>query len=263
MIYTCFEMIRDCRDSRAEGWRYFVSTYVPVIHKLSRHYLPGKPVDDIAIGRVLTALHRPDSDLFQSLEPVPERYFVAHLRQNVLELLQPDVPAAAIDLETVAAALEPMTLVEKQAAWLETMLYPPAETAVLLRMAPPTVDKIRTRSAELVRGKADSWNNRMLAESGRALGRAAASAATPSCLAPKTFLDMLDGRSTWRHREELEQHATSCWHCIDHFCRLVEVVELLRGNQPLSDAGAAPFWDLLAVSPPRQSAWKRWRSGRA
>ena len=30
MIYTCYEMVRDCRENRAEGWRYFIRNYVPV-----------------------------------------------------------------------------------------------------------------------------------------------------------------------------------------------------------------------------------------
>jgi len=261
MIYTCYEMIRDCRAGRAEGWRYFVSTYVPVIRKLWRHYQPGSTMDTAALQTALAHLHRGESGLFPSPEPALERCFVAHLRQKVLELLPPDAGSAAIDLETVAAALEPMTLVEKQAAWLETMLYAPAETAVLLRMAPPTVEKIRARSAELVRGKVDSWSVHMLGEDGRALGRAAASAGTPQCLPAKPFLDMLDGRATWRGREELERHVTGCWHCIDHFCRLLEVAELLRGNRPLSDAEAAPFCEFLGVSPLRQPAWKRWLAG--
>jgi len=54
---------------------------------------------------------------------------------------------------------------------------------------------------------------------------------------------------------------TRCWHCIDHFCRLVEVVEVLRGNQPLSGAEAAPLLDLLGVSAGKQPAWKRWLAG--
>jgi len=263
MIYTCYEMIRDCRAGRSEGWRHLVAAYVPVIRRLAVHYQPGRQLDDAGIGRMLTALHAPESDLFQSLEPAPERCFVAQLRQKVLAMLQPDVAAGAIDLETVAAALEPLTLVEKQAVWLETMLYPSAETGALLRMSPPTVDKIRSRAAGFVRGKVDSWSANMLAGSGFALGRTAASAGTPECLPPKTFLDLLDGRSTWRNREELEQHATRCWHCIDHFCRLVEVVGLLRRNQALSDAEAAPFWELLGVSPPSSPAWKRWLDRRA
>jgi hypothetical protein len=174
-------------------------------------------------------------------------------------------PAAAIDLslDTVAAALEPLTLVEKQAAWLETMLYTSGQTGVLLRMAPATAERIRAQAAELIRGKVDSWSRTLLAENGPALGRAAAAAAGGECLPPKTFLDLLDGRTTWSGREQMERHATRCWHCIDHFCRLVEVVELLRGNQPLTQAEAGPFCDLLGVPAARRPAWKRWLPGGA
>ena len=263
MIYTCYEMIRDCRAGRAEGWRYFIAGYVPVIRKLLAHYQAGGPVDEAALERVLAAVRHPESSLFQSLEPAPERWFVAQLRQKVMEELPAPAPAAALDLETVAAALDPLTLVEKQAAWLETMLYPAAETGVLLRMAPATVEKIRAKAADLVRGKAESWSRTSLAENGRALGRAAAAAAVAECLPPKTFLDMLDGRTTWQGRETLEQHVTRCWHCIDHFCRLVEVVEFLRHNPPLTDAEAAPFRKLLRVADEKRPAWKRWLASRA
>jgi len=262
MIYTCYEMIRDCRADRAEGWRCFVAAYVPVIRKLLAHYRGGGPADAAALERVLLKARQPESSLFQSLEPAPERWFVAQLRQRVMEELATPAPAIDLDLETVAAALEPLTLVEKQAAWLETMLYPPAETGVLLRMAPPTVEKIRAKAADLIRGKADRWSRTVLAENGRALGRAAEAAKGADCLPPKTFLDMVDGRTPWQGRDELERHVTRCWHCIDHFCRLVEVVELTRGNQPLGDAESAPFWKLLGVQAEKRPAWRNWLSGR-
>ena len=261
MIYTCYEMIRDCREGRPEGWRYLVAMYVPVIRKLLAHYGRDEPAGAAAVERVLVELHRPGGDLFRSQEPAPERYFVAHLRQKVLEF-SANGEDGAIDLETVAAALEPLTLVEKQATWLETMLYSPAETGAFLRMAPATVEKIRNQAAELIRAKADSWSRTILAESGRALGRAAAGVGTAGCLPAKMFLDMLDGRTTWQDREEIARHATECWHCIDHFCRLVEVGELLRGNVPLSNGEAAGFWDLLGVTPPGGPAWKRWLTGK-
>jgi len=260
MIYTCYEMIADCRAGRPEGWRFFVSSYVPVIRKLLARYRPGEPSD---LEPVLTALHRPESALFQSLDPAPERWFVSQVRQKVLEQLTPAAPAATIDLETISAALEPLTLVEKQVAWLETMLYSPAETGVLLRMAPTTAEKIRGKAAELIRGKVDSWSRNILPENGRALGIEAAAAGGADCLPPKTFLDMLDGRATWQGRGELERHVTRCWHCIDHFCRLVEVTELLRGNKPLSDGEASPYWELLGVGPAKPPAWKRWLAGRS
>ena len=263
VIYTCYEMIRDCRAGRAEGWRYFIATYVPVIRKLLLHYQGGAPADGSAIERALIAVHQPDSGLFQSLDPSPERWFVAELRQTVLQALPTGAPATPIDLEILAGALEPLTLVEKQVAWLETMRYQPAETGVLLRMAPATAEKIRGKAAELIRGKVDAWSRDILTENGRELGRAAAAAKGLECLPPKPFLDLLDGRTTWRGREELEQHVTRCWHCIDHFCRLVEVVELLRGNQPLSDAEAVPFQKLMGVSAENRPAWKRWLAGRS
>ena len=261
MIYTCYEMIRDCREGRAEGWCYFIANYVPAIRKLLSHYQPATADHAATLARVLAAVREPESSIFQSLEPAPERWFVAQLRQRVVAELAGSAPAVELDLETVAAALESLTLVEKQAVWLETMLYPAAQTGVLLRMAPATAEKIRAKAAELLRGKIDSWNRTMLADNGLALGRAAEAAKGAECLPPKPFLDMLDGRTTWLGRQQLEQHVTRCWHCIDHFCRLVEVVELLRDNQPLSDAEAAQFQDLLGVRRETRPAWKRWLGG--
>src|SRR5579859_2954622 len=81
MIYTCYDMIRDCRADRAEGWSHFITNYVPVIRQLAAHYFPHSGA---VLEPVLVALRRPESSLFQSLEPAPERWFVAELRQRVL-----------------------------------------------------------------------------------------------------------------------------------------------------------------------------------
>src|ERR1039457_3669202 len=117
MVYTCYEMARDCRTDRPEGWSYFLSNYVPVVRKLVAHY--GSE-DSALLKRVLVGIRKPESSLFQTLEPAPERWFLAELRQNVLAELEPRAPEIELDLETVAAALEPLTMVEKQAAWTET-----------------------------------------------------------------------------------------------------------------------------------------------
>jgi hypothetical protein len=255
MIYTCYEMIRDCRADKPEGWRYFISGYVPLIRKLLAHYNPAGAA--AALESVLAAIRQPESRLFQSIEPAPERWFIAELRQKVLaELKEPPVEIE-VDLETVASALEPLTLLEKQAAWIETMSYDAAATGAMLRMAPKTVEKIRERAAELLRGKVDAWRRTLLAENGRALGRAAAAGATGECPPAKVFLDVLDGRTTWRGRETLEQHVATCWHCIDHFARMAEVLELIRGVQPLTEAEAEPFHKLLGVEAGKKSFWKR------
>jgi hypothetical protein len=245
MIYTAYEMVRDCRENRPEGWRYFVTQYVPVVRRLLAHY----GAEDAALVERIAA----DRGMFAAMEPVPERPFVGELRQKVLAQL----PAAeGIGLESVAAAWAPLTLLEKQAAWIETMRYGAAETGAMLRMSPATVEKIRGRAAELLRGTLDSWSRSALAESGLSLGREAAAAHTKDCLPSKVFLDVLDGRTTWSGREEMERHAAACWHCIDHFCRMAEVIELLRGIQPLAEGEAAPYLRLLGVAEQRKRWWR-------
>jgi hypothetical protein len=258
MIYTCYEMVRDCRDNRAEGWKYLAANYVPVMRKMASHYAPA---DTGVLERTLLGLRDPQSSLFQSLEPAPERWFVAELRQKVLAQVPPAAAEIPIDLETVAAALEPLTMLEKQAAWLGTMGYNAQESGTMLRVAAATVENIRARATDLVRQKVDAWRREVLADNGPALGREAVAASGKDCLTVKTFLDIIDGRMTWRGREELERHVNGCWHCIDHFCRMVEVVELLRGVQPLSDAEAAPFSRLLGVEEQKKPLWKRLTGG--
>jgi hypothetical protein len=257
MIYTCYEMIQDCRADKPEGWSYLIATYVPLIRKLLAHY--AGPGDSGELERVLVAARQPESSLFHSVEPAPERWFIAELRQKVLAELHDPKPEIEVDLETVASAFEPLTMIEKQVAWIETMSYDHATTGAMLRMAPQTVEKMRERAAELLRGKVDLWRRTLLAENGRALGRAAAAVSTNDCLQAKFFLDVLDGRTTWRGRETMEQHLRSCWRCIDHFSRMAEVVELIRGVQPLTEAEAEPFRKLLGLGPAKKKAfWKMW-----
>ena len=97
----------------------------------------------------------------------------------------------------------------------------------------------------------------MLAENGPALGREAAAETGKDCLPTKAFLDVVDGRTTWRGREMMERHLGTCWHCVDHFCRMAEVIEMLRGMQPLEESEAAPLRRSLGVEAPKKSGWKK------
>src|SRR5579883_3453060 len=138
MIYTCYEMMRDCRADQPEGWRYFISNYVPVIRKILSHYAPDAGAS--VVERILLAARKPEASLFQSSAPAPERWFVAELRQKVLGELPLAHVEMGLDLETVAAAYEPFTVLEKQAAWIETMGYDAAATGAMLRISPETVE---------------------------------------------------------------------------------------------------------------------------
>lgn len=260
MVYTCFEMIRDCREERPEGWSYFITNYVPVIRRLLLHYRPDR-VD--TVNGVLFAIRNPGpqaASLFASVSPTPEREFLAELRQRVLAILDAESPLPepeiSIDLETLTAALDPLTFLEKQAVWLETMRYAPLEAGTLLRTGAAAVEKIRENAEARIRSKLDRWRLTLLSENGRQLGREAAPA-TPQCLAAKAFLDLLDGRTTWHGREDLERHVRTCWHCTDHYCRLLEAAELARRSQPLAESEAKPFRQFLGVTAEKFPSWKR------
>jgi hypothetical protein len=255
MIYTCFEMLGDCRADKPEGWRYLISNYVPVIRKLAAHYAPNDAA--AVLEWLLTSIRKPKSDIFESLDSTPERWFLAEVRQKIISGLKPAGPAIEIDLATVAEALEPLTVTEKQCAWIETMRYSHAETGSMLRMAPATVEKMREKAAGLIRGKVDSWNRGLLQDNGVPLGVAAATPPGADCLDARTFLDLLDGRTTWRGREQMEHHVSRCWRCIDHLCRMAEVVYVVRDVKPLTEAEAAPFEKMLSVPPARKPLWKK------
>lgn len=261
MIYTCYEMIRDCRTGRPEGWSYFLTQYVPVVQVFLKHYFPERAGDRALIERVLVKLRQPESSLFQSLDPAPERAFVASLRQHLLNAVEADhasaPPDVSIDIDALGAALESLTLTEKLAIWFETMRYGPRDSGRMLRMSPETAERIRARGAELIRAGVDSWRTTLLADNGSLLGRTAGAASTNDCLPAKAFFDVIDGRATWRGREEMERHVKGCWHCLDHYCRLLEVVDVLRASPPLPEAEAENYKRLLGIEAPKRSFWRR------
>jgi hypothetical protein len=261
LIYTCYEMIRDCRAGRPEGWSYFLTQYVPVMRGFLAHYFPDRAGDRALIERVLVKLRQPESSLFQSLDPAPERAFVAELRQHVLRAAEADrasaAPEVSVDIEALGAALEPLTLTEKLVVWFETMRYGDRDTGRMLRMSPQTAEKIRARAAESIRGSADAWRSTLLADNGALLGHAAGELSTKDCLPAKAFFDVIDGRATWRGREEMERHVKGCWHCLDRYCRLLEVVDTLRASKPLPEFEAEAYRRLLGIETPKRSFWKR------
>ena len=190
-------------------------------------------------------------------ESADARERVGHVLAAVEADRAGNAPEVPIDLEVLGPALEPLTLTEKQVVWFETMGYSAADAARMLRMSPQTADKIGSRAGELVRGSVDAWSRTLLTENGASLGREAAGLRTKDCLPAKAFLDSIDGRTNWRGREEMERHVRTCWHCLDHFCRLLEVVDVLRASQPLAEAELQSYQRLLGIQAPKRSLWKK------
>ena len=251
MIYTSYEMIADCRLGKAPGWIYFIEHYVPVVRQILQHYFPER-AEEIASG----AVDGVRAGWFAEIEPAPERQFVALLRQKVLAGVAAQSVEVELELETLGEALGALTVVEKEAVWLETMHYAGADAGRMLRMDPQTVEKIRERAGELIRGRVDRWRRTLLEENGLALGRAAVAPSGAECVKVEALLDMIDGRATWTTRRQIERHVGECWHCVDHFCRLHEVCDLLRTVRPLGKEEAEAYREKFGIAA-KKSFWGR------
>jgi len=252
-IYTCFDMVRDCRGNRPEGWAYLVTNYSPVIRRLLAQYYDGRPG---LLERVLQQLMNPQSTLWAAPGHAEERIFVCALRQELLRLVELDAasqpPSIELDLEILTQALEPLTVIERQYVWLESMGYSNELTAQMMNLDVSSSEAARARADELLRNVLDQWRRGLVAENGLTLGRLATGTLGERCLPAKAYLDTLDGRITWQHKKDYEFHMMQCWYCLDHFCRIREADFAINKSKPLSEEEAAPLIAKLGVVLPKK-----------
>lgn len=237
-IYTCLDMIRDCRANAAAGWSYLVRTYLPVTRWLLEHYQQQRPLET-----VVQQLQDPKLALWAAPGPVTERDFVTQLRLQIIP--DPNVADNPLDLDILTKAFEPLTAIERQFVWFDTMAYDTAKTAIVMNVEPNTVEGARNRADETLRGNMDNWSRGLLRKHGWALGNLARGAKTDACLPHLAFLEMIDGRITWHRKKDIEFHLMKCWYCVDHFCRIREADFALHAVSPLGDGEVARFRKLL------------------
>ncbi|MEZ5356364.1 MAG: hypothetical protein R2762_27330 [Bryobacteraceae bacterium] len=243
-VYTSFDMISDCRANRPEGWIFLAETVVPPLRRLYSHY----GLAESAVRQRLIAL----KGGIARFEPMSVRQFVAALRPEPVPEEQGEV-----ELEAVAAALEPLTVLERQLVWMDTMGYETPEAARLMRMSPDTAASVRDRSAELLRGAFDSWTRTMLRDHGAWLGQQARQAKPAETVRFNDYLDIIDGRMTWQNRAGVELKLLESWYEIDQFCRVREADAAVMDTQPLRGEEAQPYLELFGVSRPKPGLLRR------
>ena len=256
-IYTCFDMIRDCREGKAQGWRFFASNFIAPLRTLLRHYAGTADVEAF-LRSLLHDLREKDGGFFAALSPAPERQFLMLLRPRVLAVTENMAPReCALRLETLTAALRDYSPVERQITWMETMSYDIAGTAALMRVSEETVQRLRRRTGELLRAHLDRWSETTLRDNGRALGQAAAAEAPEHAVQFRELTDLIDGRTTWQGRQELEPRLVSSWHNLGLLCSLREADAAISQSKPLGESEVAPYLKLLDVPAARGGFWSR------
>lgn len=245
-VYTSYDMVIDCQAGKPEGWQYLVQRFVPALRVMAQHYGGG----EAAVARLIQAGHR-----LEGFQPEPERQVLIHLRRLLLqECGWTGGQARTLDLETLAEALEPLTAVERQLAWFETMDYTSQEAAQFLHVSEETGAKAWQKAREALRAKLDHWTVTLLKENGGNLAAEARAKVPAEPVPARVHLDLIDGRLTWRDRTDVDHHLTATWFEIDHLCRVREADEALRHAVTLTDEETAAYMRRLNLPLPKVKA---------
>jgi hypothetical protein len=258
------ELVRQCLDPDAPAWRHFITDYLPLAGLLlDRHYPQLAPRREALLREVLLRARDEQARFLRDYRGRSEREFLLHLREMVLSVFDEAAPVAPVpetplEWETFEAALAPLTALEKQVVWLDTLNPREPDLAVMLRLDDRSVAAARQKAQDLLRAHCDRWSADQLVQNRYRLALAVRSRATKDCAEARVFLHLLDGQLTWRDRTELERHLEQCWHCVDALCRLREAARLGRVAQPFTETEAQPYFRVLGLAPEPAPRWKRW-----
>jgi hypothetical protein len=254
-VYTCYDMVADCKADKAAGWTHLVRQFVPPLRWMVTRYGGG----EAELGLLLASL-RPFPD---EVPPTAEREFLVNVRSRAVEAAGwRGGESGTLELERFTAALAELTVLERQLVWFETMGYNSADAARLCRTAEDTAAKARARALEMLRSALDSWSHTIIADNAGSLARAARTALPDEPVPFRSYLDIIDGRMTWSNRVGVDRSVQASWFEVDHFCRVREADAAMRDSPPLDDVAAAPYFAMFGVAPPKPSLWKRMLASR-
>jgi len=239
-VYTCNDMVHDCRARRPEGWRHFIAEYLPFCRAVILHYLPERGDDPNSLPALMAIFSRSGCTVFEVSGIATEREFLLGLRDMVIEQFAPRVqnrPAPESALLTGVPALE------RQIGWLEAMGYDEHASARMLNLDHKTVAAVRAKLNAALQGAG--------------LSCIVLPAAGPGCASARTLADYSDGRLVWQTRQKVERHLCECWRCVDLFCRLRESDFLMSRRQPLKPAEVENIYEAMDIKPPPAGFWRK------
>lgn len=239
-VYTCLDMVRDCRAGRWEGWDHFITEYLPFCQAVIEHYLPERSTEPDILRTLMVIFSRPECPIFEISGVALEREFLLGLRNTVLEQLRPRQSGQpAPD----ASRLADISALERQIGWLETMGYEDRDTARMLNLDQQTVASARAKLREALQGAS--------------LFGTVLEAASPNCIIPRLLADYTDGRLTWQTRETVERHLNGCWRCVDLLCRVRESEFLMHRRPQLQAEQLERLREVKGIQRPRKSLWRK------
>jgi hypothetical protein len=253
-VYTCYDMIADCRAGKDAGWEYLITNFVPAVRRLLRHYAPERDTDE-EIKTYLTAL-RDDSDSpIRVLNASTGREFLFGLRDHLVRWAsaQADVEDT-VDIERFAAALAELTVVERQIAWYAVLGYDADAAGAIMRVSPSTSLLVIERAAALL---ADETPGISLQGQSAALQAAARSLELEKEVALSEYLHFIDGQLGWSSRKDVEMALERSWREVDRSCRIREADDATRDTEPLTVEEGAVLLSSIGMAPKQKSFWQK------
>lgn len=252
-VYTCYDMIPDCQRGKIEGWQFLVARFVPPLRRMAHHYRGSES----HVRRLLQDLA--DSRL-SGWQAMPEREFLYNLRDPLLQVIEYRANRAGVlDADFISEVFEPLTAIERQLAWFEVLEYNTDQAAFFFRMSAENAAAIQNKARELLRARMDDWTRTALHDNAANLTESVRARKPESPVAAKVYFDWIDGRLTWRARQETEAKVIESWYELDALCRVREADEFLRGIEPLPPDEVAEHLKSLGFEPkPSKGGLFRW-----
>jgi hypothetical protein len=143
------------------------------------------------------------------------------------------VPVPELSLEQVRSIMSDLPVWEREVLWLFIKGYDAGRIGPMMMNTGATAQAAKDiadqRLAQVLPGAtADAFN-----VSARVLIAEAEKTGGESCLALKTFNNLVNGQVSWRERELAEQHIRDCFYCIDRYTSFLEMIRLRKDAQPL------------------------------
>jgi len=254
-VITFHKILSGCEAGNREAWQTFLSEYTPIALQLLAVYLPGTPEQRLdGWSGAVRALSDGNFQGLRAFSHQSEREFLVDLRAHLLERLSTEVrPTADANHspcpspEALAAILKGLPLLHQEIIFLALAGYSQAMIEKMMRISPSVAqggfERLRADYAHVLDRAGDRclWPAAWLE-----ITRAARAAKTQDCAPLRPLIRILDGQASWYDKTPIEEHRSSCLHCLELWTSLLEVVSWERAAQPWPAEKAAP---LLAALP--------------
>ena len=261
-LMTFHKILPGCEEGNPEAWRAFLENYTPTALQLFGVYSSWAP--EVCWGcwhDALQALSANEGAILRRFSQQSEREFLVGLRAFLqdraatkLKSSQDAADPPAPTVESLGGLLKGLPLLHQEIAFLTLAGYSQGTNENILRISPAVAEeglmRLRASYASILERRDDRclWPSAWIG-----ICQAARAAEQKECTPLRQLIRILDGQISWYDKSPAEAHRSKCFHCLERWTSLLEVVAWDRTRQAWP---ANKIESLLAVVPLKQEKRK-------